>query len=790
MGGDVTTSGAGCRYGRLATLLGIVSIGSMLAVPAEESAQGATHALLINGGSKPAANYQSHLHHLQDMVQLLEQRGLSRGRIHIFSADGEDEAADLAVREPPMAGFWLISGTTLGRSLKPKTEVTDTRWEGMTLRPATQEALRSWFAAAQKWLAPGDRLFMFVTDHGTENRDDPDNGAISLWKEKLTVQELNELVGGLRPGVQSVMVMSQCYSGTFASLIYGDGSAEPSGDVCGFFSTTRDQRAYGCYPEGRDRDRIGHAFHFIDALDHQSTTIAAHLEVLVADATPDVPVRTSDLYLERLVAREAETRGRELNHLVDDLLEKAWIDRAGWEPEIRLLDAIGERFGTFSPRSIAELETYAAELPPLIERMTTFADRWKSALIAVKQENLGSFVEDNPRWRDRLAPSAVERLDGEAKPALLAELLPQLESYAHGRTELWSRIETLRERAERASAARWRLETRRAALQRMRTVLIGIAGQVLIGQTMGGPAGNVPAERRAYERLVSCEAFEPGGSPASTSTEGASVDGVFPPLADEIRLLEELLPAWLGVRFRDVPKSLRSGRELETGAAFLLAIYPDSPAVAAGLEVGDIVIGPPGKPFLASGQIREWTMLSPQHTPLPLAAIRPAIDAKDDRSFVATLTLGPYPIKWPELPGPPKVGAPAPVLPPSLRPVGDLELPDLSGRSHLLFFWATWCEPCKAAVPEVLALAEARELPVIAISDEDAATVAGFLEQRETAFFERVAVDPLRRSFVAHGVSGTPTLVLIDEQGVVRHRQVGYRPAEGLTVEGWSWPGR
>ena len=56
--------------------------------------------------------------------------------------------------------------------------------------------------------------------------------------------------------------------------------------------------------------------------------------------------------------------------------------------------------------------------------------------------------------------------------------------------------------------------------------------------------------------------------------------------------------------------------------------------------------------------------------------------------------------------------------------------------------------------------------------------------------FSDVAVDPLRKSFLAHGVSGTPTIVLVDSQGVIRHRQVGYSAKEGLTADGWNWPER
>jgi len=180
-------------------------------------------------------------------------------------------------------------------------------------------------------------------------------------------------------------------------------------------------------------------------------------------------------------------------------------------------------------------------------------------------------------------------------------------------------------------------------------------------------------------------------------------------------------------------------------------------------------------------------MTSPRGTPLPLRVLRPGATVARDRTFETTLLLRASPLAVPELPGPPLVGDAAPVLPASLEPVGRARLPNYRGHPRLLFFWATWCEPCKLAVPEVLALARTKGFAVLAISDEDADTVAGFLKTREEPFFEQVAVDAYRRSFVSHGVSGTPTILIVNDEGVVVHRQIGYNPAVGLTVEGWSW---
>ena len=333
--------------------------------------------------------------------------------------------------------------------------------------------------------------------------------------------------------------------------------------------------------------------------------------------------------------------------------------------------------------------------------------------------------------------------------------------------------------AARGSEAHWRLEVRQAVLQRMRTILAGIAGRVLIGRER-------EREREALARLQRCEAFVAGDPPDPATAARAPSAPSFPPLSGELAILEEIAPSWLGVHFQPVSPAVRAEHRLPAGANLLDAVYPDSPAREAGLEVGDIILGPPGQPFTSSRELREWTMTAPRGVPLSLAAVRPGEHAEDDLEFEAALTLRLAPIDLPKLPSPPVVGDRAPVLPSTLRPVGASELPDMRG-SHVLFFWATWCEPCKKAVPEVMAFAESRGLSVLAISDEEEDTISTFLAERAEPFIRPVARDPLRKSFISYGVSGTPTLLWVDGDGVIRHRQAGYTADKGLNVEGWSW---
>jgi thiol-disulfide isomerase/thioredoxin len=257
-----------------------------------------------------------------------------------------------------------------------------------------------------------------------------------------------------------------------------------------------------------------------------------------------------------------------------------------------------------------------------------------------------------------------------------------------------------------------------------------------------------------------------------------------------VELLQQLRPSWFGIRYGPVPASLRQAKPSLANAARIQGVEDGSPAAEAGLEIGDVVLGPPDQPFESSSEIRNWTMMSPRDTALALKAFRPEAGGSDGREFDVTVYLRAYPVDRIESGEPPRLGAPAPVLSASLKSARAEALPDLRGRGYLLFFWATWCGPCKASIPEVRAFAAARDIAVLAVTDEDQETVSKFLNTWTEPFFDSVAIDSVRKTFIAYGVSGTPTMVLIDAAGVVRYRQVGYSPRDGLKVEGWRWSER
>jgi len=740
--------------------------------PPPVTSQGKFKAVLINGGGKPAANFQSHLTHVRTLVPFLRASGAADEDIVIFSSDGTDPVADLATRDDDRdPDAWLLPEGLVGR-LRP-IQYVDSTVDGFTLRPATGEALRAWFTTEGQELGSDDTLLLYVTDHGEQNAKDLSNNTIVLWNESLDVNTLREMLGELDPDVRVVMLMSQCFSGSFANVIFTpEEGLEASGNTCGYFASTADRPAYGCYPENRGKDGVGHSHHFFEALDALGRMPEVEQRVLITDDSPDVPNTTSDFYLSELIRREAERTGKTPTDVADERIARAFRARAQWEREIRLMDRIGSTFGMFSPRSLSELELQAKVLPEISKQLRTYAERWNQALAALLNQNFERFLAAHPAWRPRLELKKLEALDQPARNALTRELLDALRPFTIADRPTYDRLQLLKQRADAADAAAYRMEVRLGVVLRMRALLEQIAGRTYLTDEASAE------ERETFAALRACEDVNFLRAPAFASAAAMDPPAKMPPLDEDRQVVEAVMPAWMGIQFRALSEARAKKENQSPGAVGIITVYPDSPAAAAGMEVGDVIVGPPGQPFKEPQQVREWTMRREIGEPVALEILR---DGKKRR---ITLRPAPFPVKMPELPGPPKVGSVAPPL--KLDPYrGDRTF--AGGKPHLLFFWATWCAPCKFSLPEVMAFAAARGVEVVAITDEDPDTLKGFFSQFTEPFPQTVAIDPYRAAYQAYGVSGTPTFVLVDGEGVVRHYHTGYNLQTGLGIEGWDY---
>ena len=322
----------------------------------------------------------------------------------LYVSDGADPAPDVALRDAqPEADFWLLEGSPLADKLRTPITFESSVVPDATLAPATRADIARWFETTGRKLRRDDTLLLYVTDHGSLNKDDPTNNAITLWgrDERLPVRDLAGMLRTLDPGVRVVALMSQCFSGGFAELARARSSqALPDGSTCGYFSSTADRPAYGCYAENRGRDNVGHSFHFIEALAERGDFPTAHNDVLVGDDTPDVPLRTSDLFLDDVLQRAAQKEGVKPDELIDPLLREAWGYPESWEPELRLLDRVGHAYGFPSPRSMRELDEQLERVPALAAQLRTQHSAWQGALESAAGANVDRFLDRPCRLED------------------------------------------------------------------------------------------------------------------------------------------------------------------------------------------------------------------------------------------------------------------------------------------------------------------------------------------------------------------------------------------------------
>ena len=108
------------------------------------------------------------------------------------------------------------------------------------------------------------------------------------------------------------------------------------------------------------------------------------------------------------------------------------------------------------------------------------------------------------------------------------------------------------------------------------------------------------------------------------------------------------------------------------------------------------------------------------------------------------------------------------------------------GKYLLVDFWASWCGPCRQAIPKVKELHEqykAKGLEVVSISIDTDKKAWEKAMADENMPWEQLLSDNKDKTMELYQFSGIPTLYLIDREGKIVTKFTGYSPEAEATVK-------
>lgn len=106
---------------------------------------------------------------------------------------------------------------------------------------------------------------------------------------------------------------------------------------------------------------------------------------------------------------------------------------------------------------------------------------------------------------------------------------------------------------------------------------------------------------------------------------------------------------------------------------------------------------------------------------------------------------------------------------------GKIKLSDLRGEKVMVNFWATWCPPCRAEIPDLQKLHEEQDINILAInatqSEKSIENVEDFVEELEMTF--PILMDEENITPEKYNAFSLPNSFMIDTEGRIQFVALG-----------------
>ncbi|HKL75355.1 MAG TPA: TlpA disulfide reductase family protein [Halanaerobiales bacterium] len=118
----------------------------------------------------------------------------------------------------------------------------------------------------------------------------------------------------------------------------------------------------------------------------------------------------------------------------------------------------------------------------------------------------------------------------------------------------------------------------------------------------------------------------------------------------------------------------------------------------------------------------------------------------------------------------------------------EVTLRDLEGKKVFINFWASWCPPCKAEMPDIQKLQKnhGEEIKIVAVNlEEEKNKVEKYLENEDLDF--TVLLDKNKKVANQYLIRAIPTSYFLNEKGIIIEKNLGVlsyeKMKENLKIE-------